>query len=80
MKPQPISCDTPAIHECKRVVGGRLRQVFQATIAVIDDNNNKSSDPTSEVYYIENVKRPNRRVNIEDPIRTIMFLGSWSHT
>lgn len=79
MKPQPISCESPAIHECKRVVGGRLRQVFQATTTVVDDSN-KSLDSESKVYYTENVKRTNHRVNTEDPIRTIMFLGSWSHT
>ncbi|KAL8224840.1 hypothetical protein R6Q57_017397 [Mikania cordata] len=81
MKPQPISCDSPAIHECKRIVGGRLRQVFQATKAVVDDDNNdnRNSD-SSHVYSTENVKRTNRRVNIDDPIRTIMFLGSWNLT
>ncbi|KAJ0520420.1 hypothetical protein HanIR_Chr10g0459171 [Helianthus annuus] len=76
MKAQPISCDTSAIQECKRAVGGRLRQALQATMAVVDDSNNKSSD----TKYIEYVKHPNHKVNKEDPIRTIMFLGSWSHT
>ncbi|KAJ0882565.1 hypothetical protein HanPSC8_Chr10g0411101 [Helianthus annuus] len=76
MKAQPISCDTSAIQECKRVVGGRLRHALQVTMAVVDDSNNKSSD----TKYIEYVKQPNHKVNKEDPIRTIMFLGSWSHT
>ncbi|KAL4558847.1 hypothetical protein LXL04_037051 [Taraxacum kok-saghyz] len=81
MKPQHISSDTSVIHDCKRMVGERFRQAFQATTIVVDDNKRSGiSDTERRVLNAKEVKRKNRRVNTEDPIRTIMFLGSWSHT
>ncbi|KVH94444.1 hypothetical protein Ccrd_003473 [Cynara cardunculus var. scolymus] len=78
MKPQHISNDTSMIHECKRV-GERLRQAFQATVMAADSQNG-SIDSERRVQYAKETNRPKRKMNVEDPMRTIMFLGSWSHT
>lgn len=82
MKPQHLSSDTSMIHECKRMVGERLQQAFQARIVVEDSRSERSesSDSERKIYNTKQVKRLNRRVKMDDPIRTIMFLGSWSHT
>ncbi|MFS7976096.1 hypothetical protein Hanom_Chr10g00888431 [Helianthus anomalus] len=80
MKPQHLSVDTTTIHKCERVAGKRLRQLFQATMAIVDDNKTENTNPNTRVSYIEAVRKVNQRVNTDDPIRTIMFLGSWCHT
>ncbi|PWA71412.1 hypothetical protein CTI12_AA280860 [Artemisia annua] len=79
MKPQHLSGDSSAAHECTRMVKERLRQAFRATM-LVDATRKESSHVKTHVSNVEEVKRPNRVLNTEDPIRTIMFLGSWSHT
>lgn len=79
MKPKHLSSETSMIHDCKRMIGERLRQAFQATI-VVDDNKNGISDAKIRVLNAKEVKRSCQRVKTEDPLRTIMFLGSLSHT
>lgn len=59
MKPQHLSSDALAIHECKRMVREKFRQAFQA---MVDDNINKSSSAEKRVFYGKKVKRSNRRV------------------
>ncbi|PWA99722.1 hypothetical protein CTI12_AA003750 [Artemisia annua] len=78
MKLQHLSGDSSAVHECTRMVKERLRQAFRATMLV--DTRNESSHAKTHVSNVEEFKRPDRVLNTEDPIRTIMFLGSWSHT
>ena len=79
MKPQHLSGDSSVVHECTRLVKERLRQAFRVTMLVVDTRN-ESSHAKTHVSNVKEVKIPNRVLNIEDPIRTIMFLGSWSHT
>ncbi|PWA71410.1 hypothetical protein CTI12_AA280840 [Artemisia annua] len=79
MKPQHLSGESSAVHECTRIVKDRIRQAFRATM-LVDDTRNESSHAKTHVSNVEEVKRPNRELNTEDPIKTIMFLGSWSHT
>ncbi|PWA71411.1 hypothetical protein CTI12_AA280850 [Artemisia annua] len=80
MKPhQNLSSDPTAIHKCKRMAG-RLRQAFQATVAVHEDHISESLAIKTDVSTTKEVARLKRKVSVEDPIRTIMFLGSWSHT
>ncbi|KAL8224841.1 hypothetical protein R6Q57_017398 [Mikania cordata] len=80
MKPQNLSVDTTAIHECERMMGKRLRRLFQATMAAVDNNSTKNKNSYSIASYTEEFKRLNQIVNTEDSIKTIMFLGSWCHT
>ncbi|KAL8262186.1 hypothetical protein R6Q59_026235 [Mikania micrantha] len=80
MKPQNLSVDTTAIHECERMVGKRLRRLLQATMAAVDDNKIKNTNSNSKASYTEEFKRLNQILNTEDSIKTIMFLGSWCHT
>ncbi|PWA92264.1 hypothetical protein CTI12_AA081190 [Artemisia annua] len=79
MKPQNLSSDPTAIHKCTRMVG-RLRQAFQATVVVHNDHTSESLALERKVSSTKEVTRLKQKVNVEDPIRTIMFLGSWSHT
>ncbi|KAI3679027.1 hypothetical protein L6452_38334 [Arctium lappa] len=73
MKPHHISNDTSMIHECKRV-GEKLRQAIQATVLAAD-NRTGSLESERRVPYAKEIKRPKRKTNAEDPMRTIMFLG-----
>ncbi|GJS84389.1 hypothetical protein Tco_0750930 [Tanacetum coccineum] len=61
MKPQHISGDSSAVHECTRMVKERLRQAFRATM-LVDDTRNESSHAKTNVFNVEEVKRPNRIV------------------
>nr|GEU77629.1 zinc finger MYM-type protein 1 [Tanacetum cinerariifolium] len=77
MKPQYILGYSSAVHEGTRMVKERLRQAFRATM-LVDDTRNESSNSKAYVLNVEEVKRPDHVLNTEDPIRTIMFLGSWT--
>nr|GEV97845.1 retrotransposon protein, putative, Ty1-copia subclass [Tanacetum cinerariifolium] len=72
MKPQHLFGDSSAVHECTRMVKERLRQAFRATM-LVDDTRNESSRAKTHVLNVEEVKRPNRVLNTEDLIRTIIL-------
>lgn len=80
MKPQQLTNDPSAIIECKRMIKGRIRQAFHATMFASNDNRSESLSSKTKGSYVDKVERLEQNVNTEDPIRTIMFLGSWSHT
>lgn len=77
MKPQHISGDGSLNQDSKRTVGEKLRQAYEvARIAVAETRVWEGcSLPISK-----EIERRRRSYHAEDPIRTMMFLGSWSHT
>ncbi|CAL5433225.1 unnamed protein product [Camellia sinensis] len=89
MKPQNFSGDSSLIHESKRTIGEKFRQVYEKAIVSMIGNEipmRSRSDRDYKCRYdrlfsreIERQKG-NWRYGVEDPIRTMMFLGSWSHT
>nr|GEU52471.1 hypothetical protein [Tanacetum cinerariifolium] len=78
MKPQHLFSDSFAVRECMRMVKERLRQAFRATM-LVDDTRNESSNAKTHVHNVEKDKRPNRVLNTEDPIRTIMVMKGSSN-
>nr|GEU52469.1 hypothetical protein [Tanacetum cinerariifolium] len=62
MKPQHLSGDSSAVHECTRMVKERLRQAFRATMLVVDTRN-ESSHAETHISNVEEVKRSNRVLN-----------------
>lgn len=79
MKPQNISGESSLIQESKRTVGENFRQIIKAAMVAVDGRGNGSSRPISNSKEIER-RNGNMGYGVEDPIRTMMFLGSWSHT
>ncbi|CAH1414446.1 unnamed protein product [Lactuca virosa] len=68
MKPKHLSSETSMIHDCKRMIGERVRQAFQATI-VVDDNRNEISDAKIRVLNAKEVKRSYQRLSRLAPPR-----------
>nr|KYP51028.1 hypothetical protein KK1_027241 [Cajanus cajan] len=69
MKPH-VSGEGSLAKESRRSVGEKLHQVCKAAMVAI------TTDATNHrtLLTCNHVHKP------EDPIRTLMFLGSWSHT
>ncbi|KAL7198925.1 hypothetical protein ACSBR2_021256 [Camellia fascicularis] len=99
MKPQNFSGDSSLIHESKRTIGEKFRQVYEKAMVSMIGNEipmvsmieneipmRRRSDRDYKCRYERLISREierrkgNWRYGVEDPIRTIMFLGSWSHT
>ncbi|KAG4913686.1 hypothetical protein AAZX31_19G196400 [Glycine max] len=73
MKPHVSGESSNLAKESSRSVGEKLHQVCKAAmVAITTDGSNQRSSRLL----------PNQRLSLqsEDPIRTLMFLGSWSHT
>lgn len=69
--------------ESKRTIQERIGQVYEAAVVAMggsygSQNQEHRSGSSSISKEIERRRRWSYRT--EDPIRTIMFLGSWSHT
>ncbi|TXG72564.1 hypothetical protein EZV62_001143 [Acer yangbiense] len=65
-------------HDSKRRIGEKLRQAYdEAVVAVVGDRVQQSGWSRSASRGIE---RQKSGYCAEDPIRTMMFLGSWNHT
>ncbi|KAH7862680.1 hypothetical protein Vadar_008059 [Vaccinium darrowii] len=81
MKPQNFSGDSSLIQESKRTIGENFRQVIKAAMVAVAGNNGRSGS-SRPISFSREMERRNGNMNygVEDPIRTMMFLGSWSHT
>lgn len=90
MKPQQFSGDDHHYqeeslmdcHEAKKPsrMGETLRRVYDATAKVATPGNQPLRGKGGWNYFSRELERRNKWSGIEDPIRTVMFLGSWSHT
>ncbi|KAK4357269.1 hypothetical protein RND71_022879 [Anisodus tanguticus] len=76
MKPHHVPEDDKSlIHKSKRTTREKLSK------AINSKQTSKELGSTAAKFY--NICRENQRrksSNMEDPIRTIMFLGSWIHS
>ncbi|TKY61797.1 hypothetical protein E2542_SST11650 [Spatholobus suberectus] len=72
MKPH-VSGESSLANESSRSVGEKLHQVCKAAMVAITTDASKQR---------RRLLPCNQRLShqAEDPIRTLMFLGSWSHT
>jgi hypothetical protein len=77
MKPQHVSGDGSLTQDSKRTVGEKLRQAYEVARIAVAENRvwEGCSLPISK-----EIERRRWSYHAEDPIRTMMFLGSWSHT
>ncbi|KAF8006697.1 hypothetical protein BT93_K0875 [Corymbia citriodora subsp. variegata] len=76
MKPQHPSGDPSIGHEGKRTatIGERLRRAYEAAVVAAEaPNRGRFMTP-------RDAERRKPVYRVEDPIRTMMFLGSWNHT
>lgn len=72
MKPQHPSGDSSLGHESKRAtIGERLRRAYEAAV---------EAPQRGQFMTPRDVERRKAGHCVEDPIRTMMFLGSWNHT
>ncbi|KAH1259004.1 hypothetical protein GmHk_03G008579 [Glycine max] len=75
MKPHVSGESSNLAKESSRSVGEKLHQVCKAAmVAIITDGSNQ---PSSSSRLLTNQRLS---LQSEDPIRTLMFLVSWSHT
>lgn len=79
MKPQNLPEDGSFFHESKRRLGEMLKEVRENTIVAMTAKP-KSYNRLGRVSVSQEMERRNKRSGTEDPMRTIMFLGSWSHS
>ena len=77
MKPQQFSGEGSLGAESKRTFREKLRQACEAALGSKAHNNQNDLLISKEIERRRWVKNNYRA---EDPIRTMMFLGSWSHT
>lgn len=77
MKPQHFSGDSSLIRESKMTIGEKLRRAYATTMTVMVGDKTPSE---RGIKISKEIERRNGRSGIEDPLRTMMFLGSWSHT
>ena len=78
MKPQNLSGDNSLIGELsERTIRERLKQICQAAMDAMVNNEVQRGH---RILISKEIERRNGSYSTEDPIRTMMFLGSWSHT
>ncbi|PSR94768.1 Homeobox protein [Actinidia chinensis var. chinensis] len=86
MKPQNLSSESSLVHESKRTIGEKFWQICEAARVAVAENNRplkrkgKGNPPISFPREMERRNGNRGYRGLEDPIRTVMFLGSWSHT
>ncbi|KAK4785992.1 hypothetical protein SAY86_002681 [Trapa natans] len=76
MKPLNPSSDSSLAQETRGGIGERMKRAFQAAVTSLAAPNCRNG-----LWVAKKIDR--RRISCspeEDSIRTIMFLGSWSHT
>jgi|UniRef100_A0A2N9EC73 hypothetical protein len=78
MKPQQLSGDSSLTQESKRTVGEKFRQAYE--VAIIAIAKNRVWEACTNLPISKEIERRKWSHHAEDPIRTLMFLGSWSHT
>ncbi|KAF7804840.1 hypothetical protein G2W53_043951 [Senna tora] len=80
MKPHHVSGDTSLPNnDSTRSIGEKLRRVYEAAVvAITADDSLKQRRP----FMCNQTERRgwSHRARADDPIRTMMFLGSWNHT
>lgn len=77
MKPHNLSNDGSLTHESKRTIGEKLKQAIDAAMDAMARN---ELGKGNSLLFSKEIERRNWSHHAEDPIRTMMFLGSWSHT
>ncbi|PSS14668.1 Histidine--tRNA ligase [Actinidia chinensis var. chinensis] len=85
MKPQNLSSESSSVHESKRAIGEKFWQICEAARVVVAGSHGTSREkgngnPCISFFREMERRNENRTYRVEDPIRTLMFLGSWSHT
>ncbi|KAJ4968069.1 hypothetical protein NE237_014770 [Protea cynaroides] len=79
MKPQHLPSDSSMVHEAKKTMGEKLKNVYDgAKVSLARKIASQKGNGDSVSQGIERRRASNSTT--EDPIRTIMFLGSWNHT
>ncbi|WOG83769.1 hypothetical protein DCAR_0102947 [Daucus carota subsp. sativus] len=78
MKPHHLSGDSSLIRESKMTIGEKLRRAYATTMTVMVGDTNPNQ--RGNIKISKEIERRNGRSGLEDPLRTMMFLGSWSHT
>ncbi|KAL8100945.1 hypothetical protein AgCh_032991 [Apium graveolens] len=79
MKPQHLSGDSSLIRESKMTIGEKLRQAYATTMTVMVGDTTPN-ERRRGIKFSKEIERRQGRSGLEDPLRTMMFLGSWSHT
>ncbi|KAK8614564.1 hypothetical protein V6N13_068364 [Hibiscus sabdariffa] len=80
MKPQSLSGDhnNSLMAESKGTIREKLKQVCEAAMDVMAKNGVQRGH--NRVPISKEIERRSSNHHAEEPIRTMMFLGSWSHT
>lgn len=77
MKHHQVAGESSLTHDSKRTIGEKFRQAYEAAmVAAAGDGVQRGCN----VFINRGIERRKPSYRAEDPIRTIMFLGSWSHT
>lgn len=77
MKPQNICGESSLCEESKRGFRQKLGQAYEAALLVMARN---GAQKGRGLLISKSIERRRWNYSAEDPIRTLMFLGSWSHT
>jgi hypothetical protein len=80
MKPHNLSSDGSLPRDAKRTIAERLKQAIDAATVSMTMARNGAGKGNSALLYSKEIERRNWSSQAEDPIRTMMFLGSWGHT
>ncbi|KAK2649421.1 hypothetical protein Ddye_016910 [Dipteronia dyeriana] len=80
MKHQNVSGsgDGSLAHDSKRTIGEKLRQAYDAAVVAVAGD--RVQQPGRSRSASRGLERRKSGYCAEDPIRTMMFLGSWNHT
>lgn len=79
MKPQQFSGDSCLSQESKRTIREKIGRVYEAALVAMAGSNGAQNGGSSFLVS-KQIERRRWNNRTEDPIRTMMFLGSWSHT
>ncbi|KAM7501246.1 hypothetical protein LguiB_000150 [Lonicera macranthoides] len=75
---KPHSGDSTLILESKMTVGEKFQKAYRSAMVAVSGN--ETTVKGREILISKKIERLDRGSGLEDPIRTMMFLGSWSHT
>ncbi|KAJ4727646.1 Histidine--tRNA ligase [Melia azedarach] len=79
MKHQHISGESSLGHDSKRTIGEKIRQAYEAAMVAVGGDHGVQRGRSGRSIN-RGTERRKSSYRAEDPIRTMMFLGSWSHT
>ncbi|PON96588.1 hypothetical protein TorRG33x02_075690 [Trema orientale] len=81
MKPQQYPGEGSPGQDSKITFGEKLRQACEAALVSMAGPGSGSNQNRRRGLLIpKDIERRKGTHQVEDPIRTMMFLGSWSHT